>query len=234
MENQSITQSQTRAAKIAGFMYLIGMTVSIFVEMYLRGSLIVPGKALATADKIMAHETQFRVAIVLDLLTYVTVALLLWALYVLLKPVNRNLALLATFIRLAEVAFFCVVLLGNFVVLHVLGNADYLKAFEADQVQALSRVVLLTRGDAYTIGFSLLGLGSTVFSYLLLKSNYVPKLLAGWGMFSSIILVVGIVTVIFPELKKFVLLSQVPMFIYEVGLGLWFVIKGVKIPEVKS
>ncbi|MFM9986362.1 MAG: DUF4386 domain-containing protein, partial [Flavobacteriales bacterium] len=121
----------------------------------------------------------------------------------------------------------------NFVVLHVLGNADYLKAFEADQVQALSRVVLLTRGDSYTIGFSLLGLGSTVFSYLLLKSNYVPKLLAGWGIFSSILLAVGIVTVIFPELKKFVLLSQVPMFIYEVGLGLWFVIKGVKIPEVK-
>jgi Domain of unknown function (DUF4386) len=234
MENQSITQSQTNAAKVAGFMYLIGMTVSIFVELYLRGSLIVPGNASATADNIMAHETQFRLAIILDLLTYFSVAVLVWALYVLLKPVNRNLALLATFLRMAEVAFFCVVLLGNFVVLHVLNNADYLKAFEAGQLQAMSRVVLLTRGDAYTIGFSLLGLGSTVFSYVLFKSNYVPRLLAGWGIFSSLLLALGFITVIFPELRKVVLPSQLPMFIYEVGLGLWFVIKGVKNPEVKS
>jgi hypothetical protein len=234
MENQNTTLSQTKAAKVAGFMYLMGMTVSIFVELYLRGSLIVTGNALATADNIMAHETLFRVAIVLDLLTYLSVSLLVWALYVLLKPVNRNLALLATFLRLAEMAFFFVVLLGNFVILHVLSNEDYLKAFEAGQLQALSRVVLLTRGDAYTIGFSLLGLGSTVFTYVLFKSNYVPRLLAGWGIFSSLLLALGFITLIFPELRKIALPSQVPMFIFEVGLGLWFVIKGVKITEVKS
>ena len=233
MENKSIIASQSKAAKVAGFMYLIGMAVSIFVELYLRGSLIVRGNALETADKIMAHETQFRVAIVLDLLTYVSVVLLVWALYILLKPVNKNLALLATFLRLAEVSFFCVILLGNFVVLHVLSNENYLRTFETGQLQALSRLVLLTRGDAYTIGFSLLGLGSTVFSYLLLKSNYVPKLLAGWGIFSSLLLVLGFITVIFPELRKVVLPSQVPMFIYEVGLGFWFLVKGVKVHQIK-
>ena len=233
MENKSIIASQSKAAKVAGFMYLIGMAVSIFVELYLRGSLIVRGNALETADKIMAHETQFRVAIVLDLLTYVSVVLLVWALYILLKPVNKNLALLATFLRLAEVSFFCVILLGNFVVLHVLSNENYLRTFETGQLQALSRLVLLTRGDAYTIGFSLLGMGSTVFSYLLLKSNYVPKLLAGWGIFSSLLLVLGFITVIFPELRKVVLPSQVPMFIYEVGLGFWFLVKGVKVHQIK-
>ena len=234
MENKSIIASQSKAAKVAGFMYLIGMAVSIFVELYLRGSLIVRGNALETADKIMAHETQFRVAIVLDLLTYVSVVLLVWALYILLKPVNKNLALLATFLRLAEVSFFCVILLGNFVVLHVLSNENYLRTFETGQLQALSRLVLLTRGDAYTIGFSLLGMGSTVFSYLLLKSNYVPKLLAGWGIFSSLLLVLGFITVIFPELRKVVLPSQVPMFIYEVGLGFWFLVKGVKVQQINK
>ena len=234
MENQSIIASQAKAAKVAGFMYLFGMAVSIFVELYLRGSLIVKGNALETADKIMAHETQFRVAIVLDLLTYVSVVLLVWALYMLLKPVNKNLALLATFLRLVEVSFFCVILIGNFVVLQVLSNEDYLRTFEMGQLQALSRVVLLTRGDAYTVGFSLLGLGSTVFSYLLLKSNYVPKLLAGWGVFSSLLLALGFVTVIFPELKKVVLPSQVPMFIYEVGLGFWFLVKGVKVQQAET
>ena len=234
MENKSIISSQAKAAKVAGFMYLIGMAASIFVELYLRGSLIVRGNALETADKIMAHETQFRVAIVLDLLTYVSVVLLVWALYILLKPVNKNLALLATFLRLAEVSFFCVILLGNFVVLHVLSNENYLRTFETGQLQALSRLVLLTRGDAYTIGFSLLGMGSTVFSYLLLKSNYVPKLLAGWGIFSSLLLVLGFITVIFPELRKVVLPSQVPMFIYEVGLGFWFLVKGVKVQQINK
>ncbi len=78
------------------------------------------------------------------------------------ETVNRNLALLVTFLRLAEVSFFCVILIGNFVVLQVLSNDEYLRIFEVGQLQALSRVVLLTRGDAYTVGFSLLGLGSTV------------------------------------------------------------------------
>ncbi len=85
MENQNIIASQAKAAKVAGLMYLFGMAVSIFVELYLRGSLIVKGNASETADSIMAHETQFRVAIVLDLLTYVSVVLLIWTLYILLK-----------------------------------------------------------------------------------------------------------------------------------------------------
>lgn len=234
MEKRNVIASQSIAARVAGLMYLIGMAISIYVELYLRGSLIVRGNVIETANNIMAHETQFRVAIVLDLLTYFSVALLVWALYVLLKPVNRNLALLAAFLRLTEVSFFCVILIGNFVILHVLSNDEYLKTFETGQLQALSRVVLLTRGDAYTIGFSLLGLGSTVFSYLLFKSNYVPKLLAGWGIFSSLLLAFGITTIVFPELRKFALPSQVPMFIYEVGLGLWFLVKGVKVQQTET
>ena len=227
--------SSNQCAKVAGYMYLFGMAASIFAELALRSPLMVRGNASETALNIMAHETQFRTAIALDFLTYISVVLLVWALYVLLKPVNRNLALLGAFLRLVEVSFFYVFLINNFAVLKVLGNDEYLKVFEAGQLQAMSRVALLTKGDAYNIGFSILGLGSAVFSYLLFKSNYIPKVLAGFGVFASaLFFVITFVIIIFPSFSIALSICYGTMFIYEVGLGLWFVIKGVKVSEVKS
>ncbi len=98
--------SARQSAKIAGYMYLFGMVASIVVELVIRAPLIVRGNAAETARNIMAHETQFRTAIALDFLTYLSVAVLAWALYVMLERVNRNLAMLGAFLRLIEVTFF--------------------------------------------------------------------------------------------------------------------------------
>jgi hypothetical protein len=82
------------------------------------------------------------------------------------------------------------------------------------------------------VGFILLGLGSTVFAYLLLKSRYVPKALAAWGIFSSLLLAVGTLAImVFPGLGAVGLAYMMPMGIYEVGPGLWLLIKGIRAPS---
>jgi hypothetical protein len=231
MENQHTIISQAKAARIAGFMFLFGMAASILAES-LRGALVVRGNVAETALAIMAHEFQFRVALALDLLTYLSVVLLVWSLYILLKPVDRNLALLGAFVRLVEVSFFCVMLVKNFDILHVLGNDDYLKTFEPGQLQALSRLAMRTKGEGYMLGFAILSLGSTIFNYLLFKSHYIPKALAGLGLFSSVLLFTCMFAIIvFPAFGTSVVpFWYIPIFLYEVGLGFWFVTKGVRIP----
>ena len=235
MENQNIEVSQHKAARIVGYMFLFGMAASVFAFV-VRGSLFVQGNAAGTAINIMAHERQFRTAIAFDLITAVSVLVLLWALYVLLKPVNRNLALLGAFLRLMEVSFWCIILVMNFGVLQVLSNDDLLRTFETSQLQAISRATIKIWNDSYMVGFALLCLGSTVFNYLLLKSNYIPKALAGLGLFSSIMFLICTFTIIiFPGFMKITgLYFMGPMGIYEITLGFWFAIKGAKIPPTKS
>src|SRR5262245_23550997 len=96
--------SREKAARFAGALYLLQMALGIFGESVVRGSLIVPGDATRTAHNILASEGLFRAGIATDVATYLTVLVLVWALYVLLRPVNRSLALLALLLRMTELA----------------------------------------------------------------------------------------------------------------------------------
>ena len=86
-----------------------------------------------------------------------------------------------------------------------------------------------------TVGFVLLGLGSAVYAYLLLKSRYVPKALAVLGIFSSLLLSLGTLAImVFPGLGAMGMSYMMPMGLYEVGLGFWLLIKGLQSPRVQN
>ncbi len=225
--------AQRTAAKVAGALYLVQMAAGIFGELFVRGKLIVAGDATATAQNIAASERLFRLSIVTDLVTYVTVIVLIWSLYVILRPVRRDGALLAVSLRLAENAIAAGAVVNSFVALRFLSGADYLQTFDANQLAVLARVFIAGQGNGLQVAFVFCGLGSAVFSYLWLKSRYIPRVLAAWGIFASLTLaLVGIVIMVFPKVWEVLgLMYMVPMFIYEVGLGLWLLIKGLRAPR---
>lgn len=236
MANATAELAQARAARIAGSMYLIGMATAIFGEAFVRDSLIVSGNATRTAQNIIESELLYRVGIATDLFTFASVVVLIWALYVLLRPVNKDLVLLAVFFRVVEVATHFVATINSLVVLRFLTGGDYLATFGTSQLHTLARVAIGTQADGVSIGFILLGLGSTVFAYLLVKSRYVPRALAMWGVFSSLLItaaafwdIVSPSTAGVPQLS-----SYVAMFIYEVTLGLWLLLKGVNIRSISA
>ncbi len=223
----SIDESQRKAARVVGFTYLFAMATAVFAEFYVNGQLIVYDNAAETARNIMAHERLFRLGIASNLITFATDVVLLTALYVVLKPVNRSLALLAAFWRLIETTILVVCTLNDFDVLRLLSGADYLRVLEADRLQALARLSIGAHGAAYQIGLLFFGFGSTVFCYLWFKSNYIPRALAAWGVFSS--LLVGISAfafIIFPNLAR---IAQpgvyAPIFFFELIMGFWLLVK---------
>jgi hypothetical protein len=75
-----------------------------------------------------------------------------------------------------------------------------------------------------------------VFAFLLFKSRYVPRVLAGWGIFSSLALAIGsLAEILFPWFSANAsMIYMVPMFFYEVPLGAWFLVKGVQVPTAKE
>ncbi len=174
--------SQQRAARLAGLMYLLTIATWLFA-FYVRSGLIVRGNAPETVNNIVTHERLFRISIVSDLVTFAGVVVLTVALWVLLKPVNRNIALLAAFWRLVESSILCVITLSSFLVLSLSSGAEYLNAIEADQLQAFAMLAIVVHGTGYIVGAIFLGLGSAGFSYLLFTSHYVPRALAAWRYF---------------------------------------------------
>jgi hypothetical protein len=233
MTPHPLEPAQHSAARVVGVLYLFTMATGIFGESYVRGRLIVRGDALQTARNIAASERLFRLGIASDLITTAGVVILLWALYVVLKPVNRNLALLGALLRLVENAIAGATVVNAFLALRLLSGADYWRAFDTEQLQVLVRLFVGGQGAGLRIAFVFLGLGSTVFSYLWLKSRYIPRALAAWGIGSSLVLaVVTLAVMVFPDLGEVTGLAYMaPMFVYEVGLGLWLVVRGIRAPD---
>ena len=233
--NLSIDPAQQTAAKIVGFLYLLAMALSIFGEAYVRGPLIVRDAA-QTAANIIASQTLFRLSIVTDLLLYACDIVLFWGLYVIFKRVGKDTALLAVFFRLVETAILAVTTLLGFIALRLLGDAEYLRAIDPTQLQALARAFVGLYGVGLSIGFVFLGIGSAVFSYLWLKSRYIPKWLAWLGIVGSVMLAVfSLATMVFPRVWEVMGMAyMMPMGLYEVGLGLWLLVKGLKAPPGDS
>ena len=227
----TITPAQRTAAWVIGIIYPLQMATGIFGEVFARGRLVVRGDAARTAENIMTGEGLFRLSIVGDLITYILVMVLTWALYVLLRPVNKNLALLGAFFRLSELAVLCLATVNSLVVLKLLSGAAYLKSFEPDQLRSMVMLAYQTQGLGMSVGFVLLGFGSAIFAYLLLRSRYIPKALAGLGIVGALLLSFGTLAIIaFPGLGAIGMTYMMPMGLYEVALGFWLLIRGIRQP----
>ncbi|MFN7961878.1 MAG: DUF4386 domain-containing protein [Thermoanaerobaculia bacterium] len=230
MSAATVDASQRRAAKIIGLAYLLGMATAIFADVYVRGRLIVPDSAIETARNLLANETMWRLGIAGYLACMVSVAVLTAALYVVLERVDRSLAILATLLRVIEIAVGVVATLSSLEALRLLSGASYLQAFSTEQLQGLARLPISAYGTAINVSFVFLGCGSTAFSYLWLRSGYIPKPLAALGVIGSALLAIGaFAIVVLPQLAKTLsMLHMLPLGVFEVTLGFWLLIKGLR------
>ena len=225
----TIDESQRKAARVVGFAYLFALPPAIFAEFYVRAHLIAVGDAAQTARNITANERLFRVGTASNLTVFAINVVLIIALYVVLMPVNRSLALLATGWGLIETAILVFVTLRDFEVLRILSGADYLQAFEPSRLQALARLSLSAHADAYNVGLVLAGLRSTAFCYLWFKSRFIPTALAAWGMVASFLMgASAFLFIIFPELARLVSVAfyGAPIFFFELTMGSWLLLTG--------
>jgi hypothetical protein len=233
-----VDASQRRAARVVGLLYLLLMAAGLFAQIYVPGTL--PGDAHTPVDptaaaREMTHSAGlYRVGAAVDLLTTVGDAVVAAAYCVLLRPVGRGLVALGAFWRLAQVAILGAYTLANIVALQLIGGADEVRALDPDLAAALAWVILSSHTIGYSFGLVFLGLGSTVFSYLLYRSRYVPRPLAVLGIVGSTLLAGGsLVLIVVPEATGVVDPAlYVPMFFFEVVTGLWLLIRGVPLtPE---
>jgi hypothetical protein len=220
-----------RLARFAGLLYLIQMATGVF-GFYAHGQLVERGDAAQTAKNIIASERFFRLGTVSDLLTTLFVIVLTWALYVILKPADQNVALLAVLLRLAENAIAAAAIFTDFLALRLLTGAADWQAFSAAQQQTLARLLIASQGLGLQVAFIFTGFGTAVFSYLWWKSRFIPRPLAALGIIGALLLALGTLAImLFPSLAGVLRMAYMaPLGIFEITLGLWLLIKGVPEP----
>src|SRR5205085_3319187 len=229
-----IGNAQGTAARVAGWSGLLTFAIVVFGNYVLLNPLIVCGNVAATAQNIVAHQTQVRLTAVCFLTYSLGVIVLLTALYVILKPINPGLALIGALFRLVFALLWLLAPLNLLGALRLLSNASYLQVFEPDRLQALARLHIGANFDAYYVGLPFFGLAATISAWLWLKSNYIPKGLAISGLIASAWCVLcAFVFLIFPQFAKPVdpYWFDSPMAIFEMVLGFWLLFKGLQSVE---
>lgn len=185
-QNKIADITLNRAALISG-LGLLAMTIfAIFAEFFVFQNLVVNGDPSATSKNISANEMQFRFGIISFLIVIVCDVLVAWSLYIFLKPVNKNLSLLAGWFRLVYAVIFAISLFNLVAVPGLLTSTDYLKAFGTEQLNAQVMFSLNAFRDGWNIGFIFFGVHLILLGYLVFKSGYVPSL------FGILLMIAGI------------------------------------------
>lgn len=228
MEDHELQTSPQVYARIGGVLYLIIIVIGFCSEFFVRDKLVVSGDVTATAKNMMASESLLRITIAGELILLVCAIALTLILYVLLRPVNKTLALLAVFFNIVEFPIEAVSKLCLFAALFLSGNADYLKAFEPPQLHALVRISLRLHDYGFGIDLVFFGFACLVYGYLLFRSGYFPRTLGVLMALAGLSYLINSFTLILaPAYAGTISLILVFALIGELSLCLWLMVKGV-------
>ena len=217
-------------ARIAGVLFLVSLVAGGFGEAYVPSKLIVSGDAAATVANLRNFEFLYRLgfaAFLMESLCDIALALIFYAL---LKPVSKELSLLAAFFGLIATATFAFAELFYFAPLLITSGGGYLQTFSPDQLNSLALLSLKFYGFAGMIFTAYYGMGWIVRAVLMFRSGYFPKFLAVLMAIGGIGFVVrNFLMILAPAYASDVLLML--MFPGGLILTVWLLWKGVDVAK---
>ena len=231
MANETVEASPQAYARIGGALYVVIIVLGAFAEGFVASKLIASGDAATTAHNIMAAPGLWQLSVVSDLIIVLCAVPLLWIEYLLLRPVSKQLVLLAVLFNLVSLAVEAVSKLFLLVVMPTLGNADYLKAFEPQQLQVLANLAFRSHEIAFNIALIFFGFTCLVNGYLIFKSGYFPKAIGILMQIAGLSYLIACFAALFaPAFAQLIIPAiLIPPLIGESSFCLWLLIKGVDV-----
>jgi len=225
--------SQRKAVTVLRILYPIWFVIGLFSIMYVPSTLIVSGDATATANNIMDNELLFRMGIAGSLIVQLIQILVVLVLYKLLKPVNKNYAVLMVVFALVGIPISMLNTLNRVAALVLLNGADFLEVFGVDQLHALVMLFLNLNEQGVMIAQLFWGLWLFPLGYLVYKSGYFPRIL-------GVLLMIGCFGYLLDSFSNFLFNEEIilPVSILltsgEILFMGWLLIKGANLPEMES
>lgn len=221
--------TRTTNARIAGFTFLLYIAVA-WPSTILFGRATSGEGIAAKLAGIAQHANDMRITVVLSLVSCFAALVLAVTLYAITREQDPDLAMLALTCRVGEGLIIAVSIPGTLGLLW-LATATGANAPDTGAAQALG-AFLLEQNPILAATF--FAVGSTIFSWLLLRGRMVPVPLAWLGVVASVLLVVGLPARLVGFLGGPVgWFMWLPMLVFEVVLALWLIIKGVATPAMR-
>ena len=216
-------------ARAAGVLYLSIIICGIYGEVFLRSALIISGDPSATVTNIMASKTDFLTAFVTDSLMLFSDVAIAVLFYLLLKPVEKTLALMAAVFRLVQASILGLNLLHYYAAVVLLDNSLYTTAFDQGEINALVMLLLEMHSYGYDLALLFFALSSLILGYLVVKAHYFPSLL-GYGLLAAgvVYLLGGYTRFLLPEYLPWIEPMYLIAFVAELSFCLWLLIRGIR------
>jgi hypothetical protein len=214
-------------ARVAGVLYLVVIVFAGFAEA-VRSSMVESGDSAATAENIRDSESLFRIAFSADVIAFSADVALALTLFVLLKPVNEVLSLLAAFFRLAQASALGINLIFMFLAVLLTGGDGYLTSFDENQIDSLVLLFMEGHSYGYLIGLVFFALSNVCLGYLVVKSGYLPRLL-GYGLMILVpagYLVDSFTRFLGAESDALSIVVILPAAVTELAFAAWLLAKG--------
>jgi uncharacterized protein DUF4386 len=222
-----------RYARVAGVAMLLSIVFGVLGELILPGRIIVARDPAATAANILGNPTLFRLTFAAYLVEGICDVALCVFFYILLKPVDRNLALVSAFFGIASMVTYAVSESSFFASSLVLGDSPGMGTFTPDQRNALAYLAIRISGAIAWLFLCLYGIASMIRGYLIARSTYLPKILGILFIIGGACFFLRTATYLLaPKLSSPVLLM--PMALAGIPTMLWLLIKGIDPARIRG
>lgn len=234
MEEYRVEASPLVLARIGGVLYLIIIVGGIFGEAFIRNRVIVSGGAAATAANIRSLESLWRFGIASEIFMLTCAVAMAWVFFILLRPVSRDLAWLATLFHLVSIALEAANELRLLQALFPLGNAEYLKAFEPEQLYATISLSLRSYAYGFNVALIFFGWFCIICGYLIFRSGYIPKVLGVLLQIAGLCYLINSFALILTPNFRLGYSLMAPVLVGEASLCVWLLVKGVNVEGWKK
>ncbi|MEI6725864.1 MAG: DUF4386 domain-containing protein [Actinomycetes bacterium] len=218
--------SRVKLARLTGGLYLAYIVVMILADEFGH---IGRSSVQQLSAAILTGGSSFRVGLVFALVSALLFALVAWGLYVLLRPVNKDLALLFLLLNAIGVAIHCVSMLPLVSAMLQSDAGDHLQAFSAAQLTGLGYLSASTYRTVFVTAQLFFGTWLFPLGYLVYRSRSLPRFVGVLLLADGVAVMIWFLqALLFPASHAVSTRVLVVSFVAEFGLALWLLIKAVK------
>ena len=220
--------SLRRTALVAGVLYLVTFASSIPAVFLLDPVLNDPGYVVGPGA-----DAQVRLGCLLDLVNAFACVGTAVALFSVVKREHEGLALGFVMSRMYEAA---VILIGVVSLLAVVSlRQPGATGAPADALVAVARGLVAVRNWTFLLGPSLApGINAALLGTLLYRARLVPRLIPTLGLIGAPLLLLSTLATLLginQQMSALTAIATLPIFLWELSLGLWMTFRGFKDAE---
>lgn len=229
MSNQTERNLQYLYARIAGFSYIV-FTVAGLIKNFLLNTKLSDVNVIQ-ANGIFENEMHFRLGIAAEIIMFLGVLMASVSFYVVLKSVNKQLALTALCLRLWEIILGGMAVVVSMAMLALASMTYFLEKFDLEQLHTFATLSQALWMSANEYSWIAMGFAGVITFYLFFKTRYIPRVLSVWGIVTYLSLILyPLAKILIPDLPREVMFVMFPGALFELLVGIWLLTMGINIP----